>query len=50
MQNTVKISDDTYKKLKEIKNATERPFVWILKRAVENYYKITLGNRIKNKE
>jgi hypothetical protein len=36
-------------KLKEIKKATERSFIWILTRAISNYWKATIGNRLNKK-
>ena len=38
---------DVHTKLQEIKNRTERTLIWILSRAVNNYYKVTLGNTKK---
>ncbi len=45
----MRIPVEVHKQMQEIKNCSERSYVWILKRAIDNYYKITVGNRIKIK-
>ena len=50
MEKTVKVSEATHKRLREINVVTERPFNWILKRAVLNYWKAVIGNRLNTKK
>ena len=46
----IKISENTYKKVKEIAEKQRRKMQEVFNRALENYYKITVGNFLSNKE
>ena len=46
---TIKISIEAHQKLIHIKKANGCSIKWIIDKAVDNYNKITLGNRL-NKE
>ena len=42
------IPEETHKQLEEIKSYLDkRSFVWIVTRAIRNYYKATIGNSKK---
>ena len=45
----INLSDDKYKRLKELKKELGQSLNWSVNRAVENYLKITSGNRLNKK-
>ena len=44
---TIKISVEAHQKLIRIKETIGCPIKWIIDKAVDNYYKIALGNKNK---
>ena len=46
---TIRITTETREKLDELKSELGWSIMWLTNRAINNYYKITLGNRIKIK-
>ena len=50
MRLLINLPDDKYKRLKELKKELGQSLNWSVNRAVENYLKITLGNRLQFKE
>ena len=49
-QISVKIDISIYELIKKLAEYKDRPFGWVVKRGIENYYKITLGNRLNIKK
>ena len=49
-QRTIKISDDTYKKLLAIKKQIGSPIIWIVNVCVNVYWKSVIGNRLNTKK
>ena len=45
----MRIPLNSHKKMREIKIHTGRSYVWILTRAVNNYWKAVIGNRLSKK-
>ena len=45
---TIRITDDTRKMLEELKTGLYRhpSIMWLVYRAIKNYYRATLGNRL----
>ena len=46
----VRIPTEIHSKLKELKNHTEHSYVWILTKAVNNYWKAVIKNRLNTKK
>ena len=49
MNKSIKISDEDYRKVKEIAKTKDRKFTQVLSYAVNYYHKITVGNRLNTK-
>lgn len=47
---SVRISSDTYTMLIDLKKHYERDILWIVNRAIENLYKVSIGNLTKKGE
>lgn len=46
----IRLPDDVHKKLDELRNSTGLTFNWLVNRAIKNYLKIKLRNRLIAKE
>ena len=46
----MRVPTEVRKQLREIKKISERSLSWIIKRAVNNYWKATIGNRLPKKD
>lgn len=49
---TIRITDETRKMLEELKTRLNKnpSILWITERAIRNYYRITLGNKLPKKD
>lgn len=46
----MRVPAEVHTKLQELKNHIERPFIWILTRAINNYWQSVIGNRLPKKD
>ena len=50
MNKAIKISSEDYKKVKEIAEVKKWEYIYILSRAINNYWKSVIGNRLPKKD